>query len=187
MVSTLQRRLSSLLQLPNTVLRNSGTMQIVHYDQDGQYTLHLDSGLAPQPRSGASGALPCCHLTKLKHRMLKALAQEQGQGYKQGQPETVNDLEKPCRLCRYATVFYHLNTISMNGGGETAFPLANNVTLQGLQQQAMLEREELVLQHELTKEQNLERLRAGKATTHPTARDNFEAEVSRFRATDAAR
>jgi hypothetical protein len=186
-VSTLQQRLSTLLELPSTVLQNSGTMQIVHYNQDGQYTLHLDSGLAPQPRSSASGALPCCHLTKLKSRILKALAQEQDQSYKQEQLETSNAFEKPCRLCRYATVFYYLNTIPVDGGGATAFPLASNATLQSLQQQAILEKEKLVLQHEPGKGHSLERSHAGNLATRSIARDAFEAEVSRFRATDAAR
>ena len=171
MVSTLQRRLSALLELPRTVLQNSGTMQIVHYDQDGQYTLHLDSGLAPQPRSGTSGALPCCHLTKLKHRMMRALAhQKRTQGLEQEgqeQPQNTDDPDRPCRLCRYATVFYFLNTVPFGGGGETAFPMANNATLQSMQQQAILEKKDMANQS--------------------TAREKFDAEISRFRATDAAR
>lgn len=55
-VTTLQRRLGGLTKLPQAVLHNSGTMQVVKYGQEGQYTLHLDSGTAPQPRSGRSGA-----------------------------------------------------------------------------------------------------------------------------------
>jgi hypothetical protein len=103
--------------------------------------------------------------------MMQALAQQKhAHGLEQEgqeQSENADDPERPCRLCRYATVFYFLNTVPVGGGGETAFPIANNATLQSMQQQAILARKDMA--------------------TQSTAREKFDAEVSRFRATDAAR
>ena len=126
-VSTLQRRLQTVTGLPRSVLSNSEVMQAVRYGEDGQYALHHDSGAASQPRSGRADALPCCHLTAEADRQLAS----EGAEMAPVQPVT------PCRLCRFATVFYQLNTIAQGRGGETVFPLANNATMSALQTAAM--------------------------------------------------
>jgi hypothetical protein len=66
----------------------------------------------------------------------------------------------------------YLNTIGPGGGGETAFPLANNATLAGLQQAALAAEEER--QQEQQQQQHRERA-------------EFEGAIHHFRATDAAR
>ena len=63
----------------------------------------------------------------------------------------------------------YLNTIGPGGGGETAFPLAKNATLAGLQQAALAAEEE-------RQQEQQHRERA-----------EFEGAIHHFRATDAAR
>ena len=68
----------------------------------------------------------------------------------------------------------YLNTIGPGGGGETAFPLANNATLAGLQQAALAAEEERQQEQQHQQQQYRERA-------------EFEGAIHHFRATDAAR
>jgi hypothetical protein len=117
---TLRKRLETVMALPASVAALSERMQVVRYTSGGQYTAHLDSGAAPQPRSKKVGAMPCCHLAKEEERQLKSAG---GESDKQFRPA------HDCRLCRFATMLYNLNDLGDGGGGETVFPLAEDAKL----------------------------------------------------------
>lgn len=122
-VHTLQHRMAAVMAVPNSVVTMSQKMQVVRYGTDGQYTAHLDSGAAPQPRTGKDGAMPCCHLASQAERKL---TQAGGQNDLQMRPE------HECRICRFATLLYNLNDVPTGCGGETVFPLANNANFSAL-------------------------------------------------------
>ena len=59
LAATLRKRLETVMALPASVASLSDRMQVVRYTSGGQYTAHLDSGAAPQPRTKKVGAMPC--------------------------------------------------------------------------------------------------------------------------------
>ena len=116
-LESLQARVAALTQLPEHVVRNSDSLQVVRYGAGGHYTTHYDSGELAPTRA-------CCHIT----RPFRSTSREQLQ-------------HQSCRLCRFATVLYALNN-ARGAGGETAFPLVPNGTLQALD--GAQQREEII-------------------------------------------
>ncbi|XP_071950058.1 transmembrane prolyl 4-hydroxylase-like [Antedon mediterranea] len=100
----LQKRVVLLTGLSKQIVDNNGeAMQIVHYDVGGHYHAHYDS-------ERVDNAKKCGHTGGL----LDGAARLDFKNY---------------RVCRYLTVMYYLNDV--DDGGETAFPIADNVTYKG--------------------------------------------------------
>ncbi|XP_074618508.1 transmembrane prolyl 4-hydroxylase-like [Acropora palmata] len=96
----LLERVIKLTKLPREIVYGSERLQVVYYDKNGHYNAHFDS------ETHKMSHIPCCHQMEEK-KML--------------------NFEVACRLCRYITILYYLNDVEE--GGETAFPVADNKTL----------------------------------------------------------
>ncbi|XP_071949893.1 transmembrane prolyl 4-hydroxylase-like [Antedon mediterranea] len=97
----LKKRLVSLTGLSKKIVDLGEKMQIVHYDVGGHYHAHYDSEMIDNKQ---------CINTRLLD----------------GVEESVKLDFNKYRMCRYVTVMYYLNDVEE--GGETAFPVADNVT-----------------------------------------------------------
>ncbi|XP_078365043.1 transmembrane prolyl 4-hydroxylase-like [Oculina patagonica] len=93
-------RVIKLTKLPREIIYGSERLQVVYYDQNGHYHAHFDS------ETHEKTEVACCH---------------------QQTEELMMSFQHPCRLCRYVTILYYLNDVE--AGGETAFPVADNETL----------------------------------------------------------
>ncbi|RMX59580.1 hypothetical protein pdam_00003643, partial [Pocillopora damicornis] len=93
-------RVIKLTKLPREIIYGSERLQVVYYDKNGHYHAHYDS------ETHLRTDVPCCH---------------------QQHEVDMLSFENPCRICRYITILYYLNDVE--GGGETAFPVAENETL----------------------------------------------------------
>ncbi|XP_058967699.2 transmembrane prolyl 4-hydroxylase-like, partial [Pocillopora verrucosa] len=93
-------RVIKLTKLPREIIYGSERLQVVYYDKNGHYHAHYDS------ETHLRSDVPCCH--------------------QQNEVDMLS-FENPCRICRYITILYYLNDVE--GGGETAFPVAENETL----------------------------------------------------------
>ncbi|XP_068679514.1 transmembrane prolyl 4-hydroxylase-like isoform X2 [Montipora foliosa] len=95
------QRVVELTRLPREIIYGSEHLQVVYYGEYGHYHAHFDSETHERTDT------MCCHLLEdVKQAFLKG---------------------KGCRLCRYITILYYLNDVEE--GGETAFPVADNATL----------------------------------------------------------
>ncbi|XP_032232866.1 transmembrane prolyl 4-hydroxylase [Nematostella vectensis] len=100
-LETIQARLIKLTGLTKEIIYGSERIQVVRYTKFGHYHAHYDS------ETHKRTDVPCCHLMQ--------------------DPKKLFTYQNPCRICRYLTVLYYLNDVE--DGGETAFPVADNVTL----------------------------------------------------------
>jgi len=93
-------RIVELTRLPREIVYGSERIQVVRYGKYGHYHAHFDS--ETEQRTDKK----CCHLHEdVVGAFLKG---------------------ESCKLCRYVTVLYYLNDVEE--GGETAFPMADNIT-----------------------------------------------------------
>jgi len=94
-------RVVELTRLPREIIYGSERLQVVRYGVNGHYHAHFDS------ETHKRTDVRCCHLHEdIVGTFLKG---------------------DSCRLCRYITILYYLNDVEE--GGETAFPMADNATL----------------------------------------------------------
>ena len=102
-LETLRERLLHVTGLPRVVVETSESLQVVHYDHRGHYHCHMDSD-----HYSPSDNMTCCHFDR--------------------RDETLGNGRR-CALCRYLTLLYYLNDVTL--GGATAFPFAHaNATFQ---------------------------------------------------------
>lgn len=97
----IMERVVELTRLPREIIYGSERLQVVYYGANGHYHAHYDS------ETHKRTDVRCCHL----HDDIMETFQK-GEG---------------CRLCRYVTILYYLNNVEE--GGETAFPVADNTSL----------------------------------------------------------
>ncbi|PFX31383.1 Transmembrane prolyl 4-hydroxylase [Stylophora pistillata] len=94
-------RVVELTRLSREIIYGSERIQIVRYGKHGHYHAHFDSETDKRTDKR------CC---QLHEDVVQAFNKDEG-----------------CRLCRYITILFYLNDVEE--GGETAFPMADNVTL----------------------------------------------------------
>lgn len=94
-------RVIELTRLSREIIYGSERIQIVRYGKHGHYHAHFDSETDKRTDKR------CCQLYE---DVVQAFNKDEG-----------------CRLCRYVTILFYLNDVQE--GGETAFPMADNVTL----------------------------------------------------------
>uniref|UniRef100_A0A3Q2PLY1 Prolyl 4-hydroxylase, transmembrane n=1 Tax=Fundulus heteroclitus TaxID=8078 RepID=A0A3Q2PLY1_FUNHE len=96
----IKKRVTRLTRLPSAIVDLSEPLQVVRYEEGGHYHAHHDSG-------------PVYPETACTHTRLAA--------------NTSTPFETSCSVFyMYITVLFYLN--SVDGGGETAFPVADNRT-----------------------------------------------------------
>ncbi|XP_048576924.1 transmembrane prolyl 4-hydroxylase [Nematostella vectensis] len=100
-LARLLERVRALTKLSKEIIYGSEYLQVVHYNVGGHYHTHYDTETHTQPE------VTCCHQTYVSD------------------PGKLHSGK--CKLCRYITILYFLNDVEE--GGETAFPFADNGTL----------------------------------------------------------
>merc|ERR1712228_737188 len=98
-ITNIHHRLYDLFRIysiPQSIVNDSYTLQIVQYDENGKYNAHYDSTGKEDGKN-----VQCCFVQTKKEK----------------------NRNKPCKSCRYMTILYYLNTVEE--GGETVFPLSN--------------------------------------------------------------
>ncbi|KAK3741686.1 hypothetical protein QZH41_009237 [Actinostola sp. cb2023] len=100
-INALEERILKLTGLSKELIYGSERIQVVRYTEHGHYHAHYDSETHTRTDT------PCCHLISDISNLFS--------------------FKHPCRLCRYITILYYLNDVE--DGGETAFPVADNATV----------------------------------------------------------
>lgn len=123
----LHERVIKLTQLPKEIVYSSESLQVVHYKPGGHYHAHYDS-------ADLEEGLECSHTQYTDEEEGNVVLEDgdkppdglEEEEKCEGCEEDVHHDESPSRLCRYATVLFYLNDVEE--GGETAFPVADNLT-----------------------------------------------------------
>jgi len=102
MMNQIREKVLRITGLPREIVYGGEMLQVLNYGRDGHYNAHYDS------ETHLKEHIPCCHQVVAEDDSLP-----------------VNEFEK-CKLCRFATFLLYLNDVE--GGGETAFPVADNAT-----------------------------------------------------------
>lgn len=97
----LTNRIHLATDLPKDMIWSSENMQVIKYEKKQHYHCHFDS------EDEEAKNVPCCHLVEAFY-------------------DSEENVE--CVPCRFLTVFYYLNEPEL--GGETAFPFADNETVE---------------------------------------------------------
>ncbi|XP_071952644.1 transmembrane prolyl 4-hydroxylase-like [Antedon mediterranea] len=105
---SLRERVIALIQLPRILIEGSEMLQVVKYNVGGHYHAHYDSEeIDPDMH---------CHHSVIEEEDVDDVTQTTDKAFYQEH-----------RLCRYVTILYYLNDV--DEGGQTAFPLAGNETI----------------------------------------------------------